>query len=197
MIRRALKPTTPATAGRLLSPAAAWSSLVLRRFLIAPSGPVTHARHLQPQAILQVNRGVAQRGDVVVCTGQRFRSTNGNKTIGQLDSSERAGVGPGLGCVGHVRPCIAYAGVGGLPLDARGRSRASSIEIEVDRRFVIPIEANTRGFGIRLGNRLGQSDVALLHIADRQSRFRLQAILLKSYGARRAIHRRAWYTEPS
>ena len=174
-IRHALKPTTPASAGRLLLPAAA-SQLVAETLPDYLLRSTVHTGHLQTQAVFEiVGRGIVWC-DVVVHAGSGLRPPYGDESVGQLDCRENTGVSPCFRRIRLVRPCTACSLVGRLPYSGRPRPRAASVQIEVRWGPVMPSQADARGFRVRVGDRLGQPGMALGHVLDRQERSRRQAI---------------------
>ena len=179
-IRRALKPTTAASAGRLLSPLAACRNLASRRCRTIGSGPRSTPGHFQTPAVLEiVDRGTGLC-DVIVHAGSDLRPPHGHEAVGQFDRRERAGRGAGLGRVGLVRPCVARSCVRRLPCDDDRRLRTAPVKVEVRGRPVMSIQAHARRLDIRFGDRLGESDVTLFHVVDRQGWCGCQTVSLRA-----------------
>ena len=89
---------------------------------------------------------------------------------------ETTGVSPCFRRIRLVRPCSACSRVGRLPYNGRPRPCPASVQIEVRRGPMMPIQADARGFRVRAGDRLGQSGMALRHVLDGQGRSHRQVV---------------------
>ena len=137
--------------------------------------PSVHTGHLQTQAVFEIVWRGTRRCNVVIRPGSGLRPPHGDEPVGSV-RPPRAHK-PRRRLPSHPSPFAMRRAFARRAAAMRPppRPRPASVQVEIRRGPVMPVQADARGFRVRVGERPSQPDVALCHVPDRQGRLRRQA----------------------